>query len=193
MLRNNWSFSRTNPTARCSPSPAGSGSYQLNRGPRVVVCPPTPGHCLDGLDGHPALVAQPEERLDICSIAGLGEQDEAVRQQHRVEVEAFEAAQVHAGDTQAVPGHADEPCQSLVPSPRQRLDRTTGAERHLPLVRLHEVVQLDEIDVVGAETAQGPLEAGPGTGSGSITRLRGDEELTARLAEPGSEPQLRVP
>ena len=67
-----------------------------------------------------------------------------------------------------------------------------GAVGDLPLVFLDEVVQLDEIDVVDAEALEGTLEAGAGSGTGAVRRLRGEEELAAVLRHPRRQAELGV-
>jgi hypothetical protein len=67
---------------------------------------------------------------------------------------ALETAVVHIGDPHAVTRDADEASEPFVASAQQGLDRTAGSEGDVPLVGLDEVVELDEIDVVGAEPAE---------------------------------------
>src|SRR5207249_11985327 len=120
------------------------------------------------------------------------EQDEVVRQQHRVVVETLETASVHARDAEAVAGDADEPRQPLVPRANERLQRAAGAVGDLPLVLLDEVVQLDEVDMVDAEPLERQLEAGARAGAGALAGLGGEEELVAARRQPWRQPQLGV-
>ena len=69
---------------------------------------------------------------------------------------------MHPGDAHAVAGDTDEAGEALVARPQQGLSGTVGAMSRLPLVVLHQVVELDEVDVVDAQPFEGALEAGPG-------------------------------
>jgi hypothetical protein len=75
-----------------------------------------------------------------------------------------------------VPGDPDGAHEAIVAGPPQRLHRTAGCEGHLPLLRLDEVVELDQVDPVHAEARQRPLEAGPGALAGAVGGLGGEEE-----------------
>ena len=54
---------------------------------------------------------------------------------------------------------------------RAPLDRSSRRERHLPLVRFDEVVELDQVDVVDGHPLQRALELGPGCGAAALARL----------------------
>ena len=90
------------------------------------------------------------------------QQEEVVRQQHAVVVEALQAAQVHLGDAQTMPGDADMAHEAFLPGTHQRLERAARPVGDLPLVLLDEVVQLDQVDAVDAEPDEGALETCPG-------------------------------
>ncbi len=88
--------------------------------------------------------------------------------------------------------HPDETDQALIPGPDQGLDRAAGAVGLRPLVLLHQIVQLDQIDLVDAEPLQRPLQAGSGLISRAVTGLGGEEELVPVGRQPRCQSKLRV-
>src|SRR5205085_1638339 len=63
---------------------------------------------------------------------------------------------------------------------------------HVPAVRVHQVVELTQVDVVDAEPVQRPVQLLSGGAGGALTRLGGDEETTGMAAQPGRYAQLGV-
>ena len=114
-----------------------------------------------------------------------------VRAQHRVEVEALEAALVHLRDAEAVAGDADVPHQALLARLDARLQRAARAQRDVPLDHVAQVVQLDRVDVVDPE----PLERAPDLlarrGVRALAGLGRHEEPCRSLSHV-RDPQLRV-
>ena len=161
--------------------------------PALVVVPPAAtGDGLDRLHGGAPLPARRPQGLDVGAVTGIPQQDGAVGQEHGVERERLEAALVHAGDAQPVPGDPDVAHEVLVPRRRHGLDHTTGGEGRLPLVVLHQVVDLDELDVIGAQPGERPLQLGAGGRARALTGLGGEEDAVAVVGEPGRQPQLGV-
>ena len=181
VFRNSCWCPSTQRTARPMAAASGSGSVPAVAGPGVVVVPAPPGHRLDRLHGHLRLGAHREQRVDVGPVGVVLQADEAVRQQDRVEREALEAAQVHAGDARAVAGDADEAHQALVAGLRQRLDGAAGAVGRLPLVVLDEVVELDEVDGVDLQPLERSLQFGPGGVARALAGLGGEEEARSVL------------
>ena len=99
---------------------------------------------------------------------------------------------MHPRDRHAVTGDADEADEPLVARFDGCLQRATLAERGLPLVRIDEVVQLQEVDVVDPEAVERPADLVAGTGTITLARLRRQEELVAVLREQWREPKLGV-
>jgi hypothetical protein len=129
------------------------------------------GNRLDRLHGDVAFGAQRQQRLDIGAVVGPFEQDEVVGEQHRVEVERAEAAQMHRRDTDAMTGHADEPAEPLVTCSGHRLHDPTHGERLVPLVGFDKIVQLDEVDAVDTHSLQGSLQLGARRSTGTLACL----------------------
>src|ERR1700736_5740922 len=84
---------------------------------------------LDGLHSDIALLAGREQRLEVFGVVGVLHRDVVVRKQHRIKVEAFDAAPVWSGNLQTMTGDADGPYQALFPGLNSRIDSTTGAQR----------------------------------------------------------------
>ena len=180
----------TKRTAR--PIAAGSfnGSYQANRGSAASSVQRRRATDLIVCSATPSALATSNERLDVGSIDGLGQQRVVVREQHAVEREALQRAQVHLGDAQTMAGDADVAHEPLVASAGERLDGAARAVGDVPLVGLDEVVQLDRVDVVNAHPLQRPLELGAGCVTTPFAGLGGEEHLVAVLAQPALQPIL---
>ena len=110
-------------TARSMSACSCSGSYQV----AAVVLAPSHGASVIALI---VCIATPRsahtrgQRLEVGGVPLVPHLHVAVREQHRVEREALEAAPVHRGDRQPVAGHADEAHEPLVARLDQRLERT---------------------------------------------------------------------
>ena len=100
---------------------------------------------------------------------------------------------MHAGDAQAVPGHPDVADEPLVAGPGQRLDGAAGPVGDLPLVRLDEVVQLDQIDMVDVHALQRPLQLGAGGVALPLAGLGGQEHRVPVVGQPRLQTVLRAP
>ena len=151
------------------------GSYQLKRGPASRV-PSSPSRRLDRLNGNVALRTSLEQRLDGAPVGTVLHQDEVVRQQHAVVVEAFQAAAVHLRDAQTVPGDPDVAHEAFVPRTHQRLECAARPVGDLPLVLLDQVVQLNRVHAVDAEPDEGTLETCPSLVASPLGCLRRHEE-----------------
>ncbi len=100
---------------------------------------------------------------------------------------------MHAGNPQTMARHADEPGEPFVVRRDHRRNGAVGCERRLPLVGLHQVVELDQIDVIDAEPCERTFEFGPGSCAVALTRLRREEEAGPVVGEERCEPELRLP
>ena len=119
--------------------------------------------------------------------------DVAVREQHRVEREPLEAAQVHRGDREPVAGDADEPDEPLV----ARLDARPAAHRRGPSASSHSSGWTRQWSWMRS-TWSTPSRSSERRICSRAARvralagLRREEEPVAVLAQPGREPQLGV-
>src|SRR4051794_19127410 len=99
---------------------------------------------------------------------------------------------MHAGDAQAVTRHADEAGQALIARLGQCVDGAARRKRGVPLLRLDQVVQLNEIDLVHPEPFERALEAGPGAVARALAGLGGEEVVLPAAGQPRRQPQLGV-
>src|SRR5262249_58706588 len=127
--------------------------------PLAVALPAAAGNRLDRLHGDAATWAERAQLLELGGIVGRPHHREVVRQQHRVEGEALEAAAVHLGHPRAMTGDADEPDQTRRARFHQGFERTARTERDLPFALVDEVVELNQIDLVDAQPLARALEA----------------------------------
>ena len=100
---------------------------------------------------------------------------------------------MHPSDAEAVTGDADVIHQALIARRRECLDRSAGREGGLPLVVLHQVVQLDQIDVVDRQAFQRSFEFRPGIVAASLAGLGGEEYVVAMVGQPRPKPVFGRP
>src|SRR5712664_1582796 len=164
--------------------PRGVGA--VGRGPR----PARDG--LDDLDRDVALAADREHLLEAPPVALVLRHEEVVRQQHRVEVEAREAPAVRGGDGPAVARHADEPREALRARLDRRLERAAGPQRLVPVVRVAERVELDQVHVVHAEPVERAVDVLARLAGAAAPGLGREEEVLPVARHPRADAQLRV-
>src|SRR5262245_28033937 len=158
---------------------------------RVVLLHPRPhGGRFDGLHCRLSLLASPDEGLEVLEVIRVLHRDEVVGKQHRVEVEAIEAATVRGRDLRAVPGDADEPDEPLLARDKGGVERASRAESLVPLDRVREGMQLPQVDVVDAKTVERALELFARAFLVALTGLGGEEEVTRLALEPGRDAEL---
>src|SRR3954447_21507081 len=100
---------------------------------------------------------------------------------------------MHGRHRQPVARDADEAHDPFLARLERRLERSAGAQRHLPVDGVDQVVQLDQVDVVDAEAVQRAADllaralvvAPAGLG-------RDEREVLRMAAQPGGDAQLRV-
>ena len=71
-----------------------------------------------------------------------------------------------------------------------RLERPALAQRGLPLARIDEVVELEQVDVVDSESVERTADLLACTGTFTLAGLRREEELVSVLREEGRKPEL---
>ena len=121
---------------------------------------------LDGLDGDVPLGAERGRGFEVRCVGSMLRGVPVPRHQHGIEIEPREAAAMHRGDRPAVAGDADEVCQPKLARLHRRVQSAAGRERLIPFVRVDKGMQLDQVDMVGAQPIEGPpfsaYEAGLG-------------------------------
>jgi hypothetical protein len=91
-----------------------------------------------------------------------------------------------------VPGHADETNEPLVLRLDRRPQRAGIAHRQVPLARVDEAMELDQIDAVHAQPLERPTNLLPCAFVAALGCLRGQEKARAVRAQPRREPKLRL-
>ena len=99
---------------------------------------------------------------------------------------------MHGGDRPAVAGDPDEPREPLRARLDERLQRAARPHRLVPVVRMPERVELDQVDVVDAQALERAVEVLARARGVAAARLRGEEEVVAVPRHPRRDAQLRV-
>ena len=149
-------------------------------------------NALDGLHGDAALAAQGIECVEVGGIALLRHHRVAVGQEHRVEGVFPQAFEVTRCDVGAVARHADEAGEPGIACFHEGFEGAAGAERNFLFVRFGEVVQLDQVHAIHAETLQRARQAVPGAGVGARAGLGGEEERVGVALQPRGDAKFRV-
>src|SRR5258708_13996525 len=90
-------------------------------------------------------------------------------------------------------GDADEARESGLACLDRGREGAVGTEGGLPIRRIDEVVQLDQVDMIGAEAAQRLADLIPSAPIGALPRLRGEKEpVPTGATEPRCDPELGV-
>jgi hypothetical protein len=158
-------------------------------GPRRPV---PPGH---GLDDHQPDVLCPRlghQRLVVGPVGRVAVQHRVQRREHRVEPEPPQGLAVGRRRPVPMPGDPDRARQPLLPGPDRRLQRPARPGHAVQLGRVADRVELDEVDPVGPEPLQAPVDLRPGALAVAPFGLGGEEDALANPRHPGPEPQLRV-
>src|SRR5206468_7581387 len=108
------------------------------------------------------------------------------------EREALEAAEVHSRHGQPVTGDADETDEALVARLDRCFERAALAQRGLPLDRIDEVVQLEQVDAVDAEAVERAADFLARARAIALAGLCRQEETVAMLRQQRGKPELGV-
>src|ERR1700674_2505205 len=100
---------------------------------------------------------------------------------------------MHRGDGDAVTGNADVAREALSARFDGVLKRAAGAQGGLPLAFIDEVVELQQVDVVGLEPLQRVFEPGLRLLVRPLTRLGREEEALAVRRHPCADAPLGAP
>ena len=93
---------------------------------------------LDGLNSDTALLGDFQDGLEVLAVIRILHRRVVVGQQHRIEVEAIEAAPVRGGDLRAVAGHPDPLDQTFLAGSERRIESALRAQSLVPLDRIGE-------------------------------------------------------
>ncbi len=148
------------------------------------------GDGLDRLDGDVALTTQGGECLEVGAVRLVLHHGVAVGQQHRVEIEALQRLPVRRGDRPAVAGDADVAYQALIAGGNGRFQRPARAERGLPLVRVDQVVELDQVNVVNVQPLQRAVDLLPRCGRLALAGFGRQEERPPVALDPVAQAHL---
>src|SRR2546428_9329387 len=101
---------------------------------------------------------------------------------------------VHGGNGPAVTGHADEAREPLLTSLDQRLERAAGPHGLIPVVGVAEGVELDQVDVVDAQSLERAVEVLARLGRRPTAGLRREKEVLPVTGHPrpDAEPGVAV-
>src|SRR3954469_19820394 len=89
-----------------------------------------------------------------------------------------------------MPGDSDEAGEALVTGLYRRFQRAARREGGPPLVLVHQVVQLDQVDPVGAQPLQRAPDLLVGSSAGPLAGLGRQEVLVAVRLHPRTQPEL---
>ena len=97
---------------------------------------------------------------------------------------------MHRGDGPAVAGDADEADQALLARLARGIQRAARRQRLLPLVRMAQRVELQEVDPIGAQALERALDLGLGGRVVALAGLGREEEIVAVAIHPGPDAEL---
>jgi len=118
------------------------------------VAPGTAHERLDELHGYILFFAGVEERAEGCRIGRIGRELPVPGKQDRIEIEPFEAPQVHRRSGFAMAGHAEKTDEPALFRLDERLERAVGAHRRIPFILADKHVHLPQVHVVGTHEAE---------------------------------------
>jgi len=144
----------------------------------------SPAH---GFQGEQAGAGLPGGGDDLWTEAAVEVSGEVQRAEHRVEREPPEQLDRSLG---RVGAEADEACLPLLASLEECLHRPTGCEDLLDFSQLLHPVELVEVEVVGAQPPERPLQLLLGPSRVAPGRLAGEEDPVAEGLEGWTEPLL---
>ena len=156
----------------------------------LTRCPWTARERLDDLDGHIPFPADSEHLLEGFTIALVLRHEEVVRQEHRVEIEPRQTAPVHGRDGPAVTGHADEANQPLLARLDDCLQRAARTHRLVPVVRMPERVQLDQVDLIDTQPFERAMDVLAGLRRAPRSSFGRQEKILAVPCHPRADAQL---
>jgi len=149
------------------------GVPQQNGGPDATVQQPAPVH---DLHGDNAEAARPRHRQHAADEIAANRVQRVDAGEHRVEGEGVERGE---HDVRIMRAEADEPHQALVARLGHGGERAIGLGDLVKLIERVEVVDLDQVNMVGLEVGEALLDALPGAVACAVGGLGGQENLAA--------------
>ena len=157
------------------------GLRLVPRGPRRILVAPRPaGRRLDGHHAHVTCRALCQQLLGVGAVDRIGPDPRVDREHHGVQVVAAQGLELGTGRAEVVPGDAHEAGEPLVTGGEDDLG---GCRALREDVEARHAVELVEIEAVGAETGQRPLEVGADAGGVGAIALAGDEQPVPRRGD----------
>src|SRR5207249_6652438 len=99
---------------------------------------------------------------------------------------------MHGRDGPAVARHADEAGQPLLARLDRRLEHAALSHGLIPVVRVAERMELDEIDVIDAQTLERAMDVLTALLRGARAGLRRQEEVLPVTRHPGADAELGI-
>ncbi len=146
----------------------------------------TPKQCAGGIDLHADDAHAALRRLDQH---GSGERQAMDIGRIECDEHGIEVEPAHGFEQDGrvvMPGQAEEPDASLGTRLDKRLECTATAEDHLEVARSSQIVQLPQVEVVGAQPLEAFIEKPERAIAGAVVGLGGKEDLAAALAQGGT-------
>ena len=128
--------------------------------------------------------------MEISGVLSVLHWRENEGQQHGIELESLQAAQMDIRCGEAVTGNADETRQSLFAGLDQGLQGATRSKCYIPVTRIDEVVQLDKVHAVDPQPLKGRLKLVLCFAEGPLAGLGGQEKVFSVDAHPRSDALL---
>ena len=97
---------------------------------------------------------------------------------------------MHRWDVGAMPCYPDMSNQSFIPGLNQRLQRTAVAHRDIPLIRLRQIMHLNQVNVIDAEPFQRLMQLIPGFIKSAMPGFCGQKEVLPARFEKRGQPQF---
>src|SRR5207247_7120528 len=135
------------------------------------------------LHGDAALVAQGRKGFEIGGVPVVAHLDVAVREEDRIEGKTLEATEMHFRDGEPMPCDADEADESFVTCLHGGVERSAFPQSELPFDHVDQVVQLEQIDAIDAETIERSANLLARPRVVALFGLRGEEEPVAMASQ----------
>src|SRR5262249_30606259 len=113
--------------------------------------------------------------------------------QNGIKVEPLQAALMHGGNGPAMTSNPDEAHKALLPRFDRRFQRPAWPHCHVPVVRVKQGMQLNQVHHIHPQAFERPMDLVTGILVKALPGLGGEEEILAMARHPGSNPQFGIP